>query len=545
MTLMIPRPFKHPKTGVYYYRRVVPPDLMAVLGKREIKRTLDTKDVAEAKRRHASVHAEVELQWVNLRAGSHTLTERRAHEIASPLYRRWIEIHAENPSQSDGWLPELFGLMWKGHGRDPEDTDGDIPLDRIVVPGMEYICRKHADWAVEEFGLQLDPLSLHRLAKAISLAIQRAALFLDQIDKGYLDPAKLDRKLEEFEKISFDEQKLSILKGLAPDQGVKTQSDPIRLTELLERWWVEAKSAGRKVSTYRSYGDTIRLFVQFLSYDDASRITVQDIVAYKDHRLRTPTARTGKPPSPKTVKDSDLSALKTVFSWAVSNKILMENPASGITIKLVKPPKLRSKGYTEHEAQALLNASLGVMQNVETPHTAAAKKWIPWLLAFSGARVGEIAQLRRQDIRKEKELWIITITPEAGTVKNNEMRQFVLHHQLIELGFVHFVEQVQTERLFLRPSAQLDISGQRKGLTNRIGEFSRSVIADRGVDPNHGWRHRFKTIGLEAGISHRVLDAIQGHATRLPGESYGDVSLKTIAAAVFSLGHIELIDPMK
>jgi site-specific recombinase XerD len=50
----------------------------------------------------------------------------------------------------------------------------------------------------------------------------------------------------------------------------------------------------------------------------------------------------------------------------------------------------------------------------------------------------------------------------------------------------------------------------------------------------HGFRHRFKTIGLEAGISTRVLDAIQGHAARTAGDSYGDVTVKAIGLSMTS-----------
>jgi site-specific recombinase XerD len=45
----------------------------------------------------------------------------------------------------------------------------------------------------------------------------------------------------------------------------------------------------------------------------------------------------------------------------------------------------------------------------------------------------------------------------------------------------------------------------------------------------HGFRHRFKTIGLEAGISTRVLDAILGHAAGTARDSYGDVTVKVMA----------------
>jgi hypothetical protein len=37
---------------------------------------------------------------------------------------------------------------------------------------------------------------------------------------------------------------------------------------------------------------------------------------------------------------------------------------------------------------------------------------------------------------------------------------------------------------------------------------------------------------LEAGIEHRILDAIQGQRPRNVGEGYGEVTLKTQAAAL-------------
>lgn len=43
------RPWKHPKTGVYWLRKRVPDDLRAGIGKREEKLTLKTRDPAEAK----------------------------------------------------------------------------------------------------------------------------------------------------------------------------------------------------------------------------------------------------------------------------------------------------------------------------------------------------------------------------------------------------------------------------------------------------------------------------------------------------------------
>ncbi|WP_331288977.1 DUF6538 domain-containing protein [Methylorubrum populi] len=49
MSLMTTRPRKHPETGIYYLRRAVPADLLALIGKREEKISLGAKDPARAK----------------------------------------------------------------------------------------------------------------------------------------------------------------------------------------------------------------------------------------------------------------------------------------------------------------------------------------------------------------------------------------------------------------------------------------------------------------------------------------------------------------
>ncbi|HEY2106358.1 MAG TPA: hypothetical protein VGH29_11270, partial [Candidatus Binataceae bacterium] len=43
--------------------------------------------------------------------------------------------------------------------------------------------------------------------------------------------------------------------------------------------------------------------------------------------------------------------------------------------------------------------------------------------------------------------------------------------------------------------------------------------------------HRFKTMGMDSGVSTRVLDAIQGHAPRTAWDGYGEVTVKAQADA--------------
>ena len=305
------------------------------------------------------------------------------------------------------------------------------------------------------------------------------------------------------------------------------------LTGLVDGWWKDAKAARRKPSTFESYRNTVAKLAAFLRHDDAARVTPEDVLRFKDHRIAAGV-------SGRTVKDSDLAALKSVFGWAKDNLRLPSNPAAGLTIKLGKRRRERRE-FSDAEARAILSATLKVTAKPrERPQTAAAKRWVPWLCAYTGARVGEMAQLRKQDVRQEGELWVITVTPEAGTVKTDEAREIVLHPHLIAQGFPEFVAKSRPGHLFLRPAPTGDVLGPLKGLKNRLQEFARAIVRDRSVDPNHGWRHRFRTAGMEAGIEARILSAIDGHAPASVADRYGRVTLSTQAAAIVKLPPISV-----
>jgi hypothetical protein len=112
MVLAAARPWKHPKTGIYWLRKAVPEDLRPLIGKREEKRSLKTRDPAEAKRRHSEAFTELDTQWANLRAGPKSLTEREAHELVLEIHGQWLERYRDNPSEQDFWRLDLGEKLW-------------------------------------------------------------------------------------------------------------------------------------------------------------------------------------------------------------------------------------------------------------------------------------------------------------------------------------------------------------------------------------------------------------------------------------------------
>lgn len=540
MLFRVVRPMKRKSSRSAYFVQRIPADLRGkVVGQQlaipfgdgvkfvtpspraqSISFSLRTDDPAKVKILQATIAAHLETVWRALREDAPIkLSHRQATALAGELYRIWAD--GENRARSIT-IEQKPGGGWRRVSE--SQADEDAHWTAIV-----------AMWA--RVGASGDPADLE---KPLGPLVDRLLL-----SKGirHVDEGSRSILLSAFWmalRDAFESRKRNIEGDYSDDPKAKRfphweapkrdLSAPIAsgasLTGMVEDWWKEAKAAGRKQSTYESYRNTMAKLVAVLQHDDASRVSFEDIVRFKDFRLVNGA-------SAKTVKDSDLAGLKTVFGWAVMNRKMSINPAEGLTIKTSKPRKLRPKGFSDKEAALILNHAKNYRPGGEAPKLAAAKRWVPWLCAFTGARVGEMLQLRKQDVRREGKHWVICITPEAGPVKTDEAREVVLHPQIVESGFLDFVKASGAGHLFISPrDDELGVRNAVKTARNKVNMFVREVVPDPNVDPSHGWRHRFKTVGINEGVEMRVLDAIQGHAPRNISEGYGEVTIKAKANAI-------------
>ena len=112
----------------------------------------------------------------------------------------------------------------------------------------------------------------------------------------------------------------------------------------------------------------------------------------------------------------------------------------------------------------------------------------------------------------------------------------VLHAHIEELGFWQFVDRAKDGYLFLNVAKGEEMRGRWRAGKNRLREEARKVVTAKGVSPNHGWRHTFKTTGREAGIEDSILDAICGHGSTY----YGKVTLAGQKAALAKFPRFEI-----
>jgi integrase len=233
-------------------------------------------------------------------------------------------------------------------------------------------------------------------------------------------------------------------------------------------------------------------------------------------------------------------ACRTVFGEAVKFRLLARNVFTEVHLPVPRSKLMReTKAFRPEEATTILRAALAVKDTERARD--AARRWVPWLCAYTGARSGEITQLRGADIIKEDGIYAIRITPEAGTVKTRQTRLVPLHSHLIKQGFLSFVAHKGKGPLFYIPPTDPSRSGSASNPSKARWVKAREQLAqwvreqgvkDPNVKPNHAWRHTFKQIAERSGITERMSDYITGHAPATVSRGYGAPTLKDMADAL-------------
>ena len=125
------------------------------------------------------------------------------------------------------------------------------------------------------------------------------------------------------------------------------------------------------------------------------------------------------------------------------------NPAAGVKVRVKKKPKTREKGFTAGEAKAILMATLAPASNRISHEMAGARRWVPSICAYTGARVNEITQFRPEDFLVHAGVDVIRIVADA--TKTQEYRLVPLHDYLLEQGLLKYVKLRGKLPLFYDP----------------------------------------------------------------------------------------------
>ena len=495
--------------GRYWARRGVPADLRDLLGRTELLTALGAdRREAESLLRLAVADHERELREARR-------TKPKARQSRTPAlapsrppsavavntlaHIRELRLLTEDAARRDRGEPlERVGaeeLLW---GRVASGRSSDAELEREL--GLVF-----ADWRAQGLTeIRPDDSEWRPACRAVGLATLRAWRTIVAREGGDADA------------LDHDAQRVALEAVAKPTASLGSAIDA-RLAIMREE--------GASPDSIRGFERAMRDLQRHVGHDDLGRIRKPDLFAWIDTLKPRMTLR--------TIRRTYVTAVSGMFALAVRRELIPTNPAADLGIKGEKAKADRSKGYSDAEAKALLETSRGYTRrtasngNTEPLEQARARRWAPVLLAYTGARVGEICQLRRQDVRLDDPVPHIHITPEAGTVKTGGYRDVPIHPDLLAEGFGEFVRSVDAGHLFVAKGSTA------KSVASKLSAWVRALPAcPAGVAPSHGWRHRFKSLARRAEVDPRVADAIQGHAGRTASDDYGDVDLETRAKAL-------------
>jgi integrase len=508
--------------GMYYFRRPIAERLRPIIGQREWYHSLKTKDRAEAKKK---VALETVRTGLLLDAAEKALTDATAEAMG--------QVVEANRAQTE----ERNRIRAEEEWADFEERQARERQDRIAAQAEQArelrtrITGSTARMAPEDAVI----------ARAIREAEEAAAVW-----RARFLAVQAGAPAGGLEDSQSAEAHLAMPSPLGKSDGAQRvstgKSEGVAITALFEAY--AAQPNGPKSGTVDQWRPIIRHLIAFLGHDDAQRVTSDDLLRWRQ-QLRSENGPQGKPRSAKTINGSWLSAISVTFGYGYAERLLPTNPAKSVpNIRADRKVKLREKSLTRDEQKTILTATLQPPSERVSPEKALTRRWVPWICAYSGARVNEITQLRKEDFEERDGIWCIRVTPEAGTQKTDEARLVPVHEHLIAQGLRQVVDTAKDGPLFYAPNnarggvrALNEIAGQR------LAEWVRELgVTDKSIKPNHAWRHTFKTIAISAGMEERAMDAIEGHASKGVGRNYGHNEMPALAAQLAKFPRYEFSD---
>ncbi len=499
MAIRMLTPWKNPRSENLWFRRRVPPKLVPFMGRKEIKFSLGTSDPKLAQIRVHEENVKLERMWHDHINGQTAtiLSQRQIEALAGEFYREMVEAHRDNPGRAREWEAMLR-----------RDADRRKMPVRGMLLGVHLRLAFHSEVRafLDRRHLHLSGDTLESFVMAYLAAKEQAARHLMKTAGG---DYRADPDADRF-----------------PEAEFITNGGKVPAFEMFESY---ANEAGIAAKTRRSWKSRLTALMVFVGHDDLARLTTKDIINWKDD-LRKPRAD-GSQLDAKTVRNGYIGAIKTMLSFAVEQQALKINVAKGVIVRGKKKKKNREKGFTHEEALAILKATLVPPPRALSPEYAAARRWVPWICAYTGARVNEITQLLPSHLLTIKGFKVLRIEAEAS--KMGEYRHVPIHDDLVNQGLLDYIKSRGNNALFYDPSRSrggVDAGRHFRKTGERLAEWVRSDavgVIDEDVAPNHGWRHRFSSMARHVGMHIDVQNIIQGHAGDKVASDYGDAWVET------------------
>jgi integrase len=520
------------RNGVFHYRRRIPVDIQPhVGGLKWWKRSLKTGNEREAEVRARAL------------ASAHDRLIERVRGL--PLPERLASLTAaidaaesELAIAQEGKAPDHVSAARAGSWR-TQALEAEAKLRRTMLAAAEQRLdtlppaerKAIADMGGVEAFFARTTYDVDEIDKRLSVAS-----FLRGVGKlPERDAATIEAGLQVRKRFARQDQEiLAKLNVVAADTLTEDPSNP-RINAAMETWLDERKQGPTAAQHHRV---AVRRFAEMhgnIAVRDITKAMMRDylkrIEILPDHR-KLPTAQRGGLTDPGVdvprisapTVNRHLISMKALFRFCVEQEWIEVNVATGLRApKDTRPRAARRRPFTRGERVTLLSRA------IEEYGENGEMTWLIKLGAYTGARLEELAQLARANVRQLDGTWIVEIDDLDGRhVKTADSVKQLPLHPAIRDDFVAWVKSRAGKRVFA--SFVADAKGRyANGASNSFGRLmDRAGLSDPRL-VFHSLRHTLKREMSNARIDPDVRRAILGHAPKDAHDAYSGHSLEAIA----------------
>lgn len=445
--------YRNPDSGILYFRTIIPKRHRHHFGKREVKRSLKTRDKVVAMGIAMRLYCNLQQEYKRIEGGLMNNKKSQAIATEDELNR----LRTEDDFLSFITFDELdlpSGGKAKGVTIDTGDPDKDMAVARELLgqtPTSQQPVKQQTAPSTDSIKLS-DAAKKYRTEKLREGSWRKKTHDEHEALHGLLIQVLGNKHLETF--THTDGRKFKeILLALPPNctKGIY---------------------AGK---------------------------TVRKIIAMKPGHVMTVTTANEK-----------LQKASGLFLWAVRQGYCQTNVFEGLRLKNRQKASEQKEAFTANDLRIIFDSSIFTRDKLNHPW----RHWTTLLALFTGCRVSEIAQLRVCDVFEESTTYAIRITDEAGNLKNESSRRIVpLHPHIIQLGFIEYVQEMSSqERLF--PDLYGTSKGPGDKVSRWFNNTHLKNCGLKGTGRKisfHSFRHTFIDAFKQTGVEEVKVKALTGH----------------------------------
>jgi integrase len=566
---------KHPRLVVrgstFWHRASIPADIKDTYPKSEETFSLRTKEPHEAVIRVRRAAAEVDARFAAHRlqltkdasAPASELTKEQIAKIEELYFAHLLqedeETRLEGFSEEDGPKPAVPTPTFEEHADATHDLGNDARY--LLARGKgDVFFRSEAEEVLTWDGLDVklaDQSPSWKLAqRAVQSATVRAQASIAARNKGDV---------------------VATPEAAAP---LPHEAMGLLASEVRKKWIAERSKSRWVAKTRHEHEVWSQRFLDLVGDKPVGSYTKADGRLFKETLQQLP---------PNWTKHRDLRQLDIVKAAAKSTELKLEpmsdknlnklmnfvsamwmwaakqydevrsSPFNGLKIEIKQRARDERDPFTTEQLRRIFNAPVYVgchsSQRWKVPGdrvlSDSGQYWVPLISLFSGARLGEIVQLRLADVREEYGVlyfWLDDEEDDQRLKNENSRRSIPVHPELMKLGFGDLLTRRRASgatRLF----ADLKIGKDgyySSPFSKYFGRFLVSVGAKSKKTAFHSFRHSFEDACRDAELPVELTNALQGHGAEGMAGRYGrgyvlkklDEALRRVSYLGLDLSHL-------